>query len=64
MRVYRFTPGWFDEIVVDELNIYWKSDNIKYVLNGYFKNYIDKLKKQWYYLKHINPIERIGIGGI
>ena len=38
MRVYRFTPGWFDEIVVDELNIYWKSDNIKYVLNGYWGN--------------------------
>ena len=37
MRVYRFTPGWFDEIVVDELNIYWKSDNIKYVLNGYWE---------------------------
>ena len=36
-RVYRFTPGWFDEIVVDELNIYWKSDNIKYVLNGYWE---------------------------
>lgn len=37
MRAYRFTPGWFDEIVVDELNIYWKSDNIKYVLNGYWE---------------------------
>ncbi len=25
------------QIVVDELNIYWKSDNIKYVLNGYWE---------------------------
>ena len=25
--VYSFTPGWFDDIKVDELNIAWKNDN-------------------------------------
>lgn len=26
--VYSFTPGWFDDIVVDEMNIYWNKDKV------------------------------------
>lgn len=28
MRFYSFTPGWFDEIEVESLKIYWDSKNV------------------------------------
>ncbi|MBO4785002.1 MAG: zinc ribbon domain-containing protein [Lachnospiraceae bacterium] len=33
--VYRFTPGWFDEINVDMLSIYWKNDKVLRATEGY-----------------------------
>ncbi len=27
--IYNFTPGWFDEIDVDKITIYWKSNDVK-----------------------------------
>ena len=33
--VYRFTPGWFDEIDVDMLSIYWNSKKVLRATSGY-----------------------------
>ena len=39
--VYRFTPGWFDEIKVDNLSIYWDDDKVLRATSGYEESYGD-----------------------
>lgn len=59
-RIYSFTPGWFDDIYVDELNVYWAQENAEPLSYGYteengyykFETSLEKGQKSTFQIKY------------